>query len=39
MAENVPVVVVPPHPARNPVYQSLEWIGFGMEDNRNSIYD
>ena len=37
MAENVLAVMVPPLPARNPVDQALEWIGFGMEGNHNSI--
>ena len=37
MAANVPVVVAPTHPARNPVDQALVWIGFGTEVNCNSI--
>ena len=39
MAANVPTVVVPLTPARNPLDQALAWIGFGMEGNRNSIFD
>ena len=39
MAANVPAVVVPPPPARNPVDQALAWIGFGTEGNHNSIRD
>ena len=39
MEENVPPVVVPPPPARNPVDQALAWIGFGTEGNHNSIRD
>ena len=31
MAENVPEVVVPSPPARNPFEQALVWIGFGTE--------
>ena len=37
MAENLPEVVVPPPPARNPIDQSLAWFGFGTEGNRNNI--
>ena len=39
MEANLPAVVVPPPPARNPVDQSLAWIGFVMEVNCNSIHD
>ena len=39
MAANVPAVVVPPPPARNPVDQPLSWIGFSTGGNRNSIYN
>ena len=37
MESNVPVIVVPPLPARNPVDQALGLIGFSTEGNRNSI--
>ena len=39
MSSNVPAVVVHPPPARDPVDQDLEWIGFGTEVNCNSIHD
>ena len=39
MAANLQVVVVPPTPARNLVDQSIAWIGFGTEVNRNNIRD
>ena len=39
MAENLPIVADPPHPSRNPVDQSIAWIGFRTEVNRNSIRD
>ena len=39
MAANVLVFAVPPHTARNPVDQALEWIGFGTENNSNIIRD
>ena len=39
MAENVQEVVFPPLPARNPVYQVLEYIMFNTEGNRNIICD
>ena len=39
MAENVPAVMVPPSPDRNPVYQDLVWNRFTTEGNRNSIRD
>ena len=34
MAQNIPA---PPQPARNPVDQALAWIGFGVDNDRNSI--
>ena len=37
MAANVPAVVVPQLPDRNPFYQALAWIGFGTEGHCNSI--
>ena len=39
MAENVPAVIVPPSPDRNPVYQDLVWNRFTTEGNCNSIRD
>ena len=38
MAANVLVVVDPPQPTKNPVYQYLSWIGFFTEINCNSIH-
>ena len=37
MAENLPALVVPPQPGRNPVDQALTWIGFGTEGKCNII--
>ena len=39
MAVNLPAFVVPPPSSRNPIYQSLAFISFGREGNRNSIHD
>ena len=39
MAENLPVVVFPPQPARNPVNQALECISSDTDYNLNSICD
>ena len=39
MTANIPEVLVPPPPARNPVDQTLLWIGFGTDGNRKSICD
>ena len=39
MAANVPSVMVPPPPARNPVDQSLSFIRFGTEGNRKNIHN
>ena len=37
MAENVPAVVFSPRSTRNPVDQSLAWIGFCTKGNGNKI--
>ena len=39
MAENIPKVVVPPPPARNPIDQFLAWIEFSTEGNHNIIWN
>ena len=39
MAANVQEVAAPPPPARNPVDQSLDWIGFSTKGNCNRIHD